>query len=30
MIAGRFRWRERGARAAGKNGMATLDFPTAR
>jgi formamidopyrimidine-DNA glycosylase len=28
MIAGRFRWRERGARAAGKNGMATLDFPT--
>jgi len=28
MIAGRFRWRERGTRAAGKNGMATLDFPT--
>jgi len=28
MIAGRFRWRERGARAPGKNGMATLDFPT--
>ena len=28
MIAGRFRWRERGARGAGKNVMATLDFPT--
>jgi len=28
MIAGRFRWRERGARGAGKNVMATLDFPS--
>ena len=28
MIAGRFRWRERGARGAGKNVMATFDFPT--
>jgi formamidopyrimidine-DNA glycosylase len=28
MIAGRFRWRERGAKASRKNGLATLDFPT--
>ena len=28
MIAGRFRWRERGARAGGKRGLATLDFAT--
>jgi formamidopyrimidine-DNA glycosylase len=28
MIAGRFHWRERGARAAGKKAMASLDFPT--
>jgi formamidopyrimidine-DNA glycosylase len=31
MIAGRFHWRERGARGtrgAGRNAMATLDFPT--
>jgi formamidopyrimidine-DNA glycosylase len=28
MIAGRLRWRERGARGAGKNLMATFDFPT--
>ena len=26
MIAGRFRWRERGARAPGKRGLASLDF----
>jgi len=28
MIAGRFRWRDRGARAPGKNGLASLDFAT--
>ena len=28
MIAGRFRWRERGARASGKTGLASLDFAT--
>jgi formamidopyrimidine-DNA glycosylase len=27
MIAGRFRWRARGARGGGKRGLATLDFP---
>jgi formamidopyrimidine-DNA glycosylase len=26
MIAGRFRWRERGARAPGKRGLASIDF----
>src|SRR5262245_61223493 len=26
MIAGRFRWRERGARASGKTGLASFDF----
>ncbi len=28
MIAGRFKWRKRGARAPGKIGLATFDFPT--
>ena len=28
MIAGRFRWRERGARPQRKTGLAALDFPT--
>ena len=28
MIAGRFRWRERGAGVAGRNGLAAFDFPT--
>jgi formamidopyrimidine-DNA glycosylase len=28
MIAGRLRWRTRGAKALGKLGLATLDFPT--
>ncbi len=27
MIAGRFRWRERGARVPGRNGLAAFDFP---
>jgi len=28
MIAGRFKWRKRGAKAPGKIGLATFDFPT--
>ena len=28
MIAGRFRWRDRGARPKGRNTLATFDFPT--
>ena len=28
MIAGRFRWRERGIKVPGRNGLAAFDFPT--
>ena len=27
MIAGRFRWRDRGAKVPGRNGLAAFDFP---
>lgn len=30
MIAGRFRWRDRGVKIPGRNGLAAFDFPSLR